>query len=233
MPTISDESVGARRPGRVIAHAPLVSRLPLLEQGSVRQAVRRLRWFRRSFAEQVANIAAASGVDLAIADDRLAEVFVSWLRKFEAQKPATADARRAYTRFSSGLMLREMLRADPLTVRAMPQRPDERDPAHFWPQGHAYAVYCMNVRAAVLAQEFGETLELAHWWDDIEAWWSFKENVAQDPPLAIPYLDLFCGDEPEWAFPNLFSAEPADIRAFDAAALDAVLPRPVPRDTDR
>ena len=219
------------RPGRSIAHAPLVTRPPSLGQGSVRQAVRRLRWFRRSFREQVANIAAGSGMDLEIADDRLAEVFVSWLRRFEAQKPADAGARRAYTRFSSGLMLREMLRADPLTVRAAPKVTDARDPAHFWPQGHAYATYCVNVRAAVLAQEFGETLELAHWWNDVEAWWSFKENVEQDPPLAIPYLDLFCGDEPDWAFPNLFSAEPVAIKTFDAAALDAVLPRPVPRDT--
>ncbi len=207
-----------RRPSvDIIEHSPPAG--SAMEAGSVRQAVQRLRWFRRSFVDQVRELSRTSGVDLVVEDEKLAEVFVSWLRKFEAQKPADLDARRAYTRFSSGLMLREMLRIDPLHVGAMPDVRDRRDPAHFWPEGHAYAVYCVNVRAAVMRQEFDETLTLSHWWHDIEAWWSFKENVREDPPLAIPFLDLFCGDAPNWAFPNVFTAEPPAATTLHAAPI--------------
>ncbi|MEM7568006.1 MAG: hypothetical protein AAF321_12320, partial [Pseudomonadota bacterium] len=216
-------------PGDVIEHAPL-GRLAH-EAGSVRQAVQRLRWFRRSFTEQVATLSARSGVALSVQDDKLAEVFVAWLRKFEAQKPADPEARRAYTRFSSGLMLREMLRVDPLTVESLPAVRDRRDPAHFWPEGHAYAVYCVNVRAAVMRQEFDETLILSPWWHDIEAWWSFKENVTEDPPLAIPFLDLFCGDAPNWAFPNVFTVEPPASPSLDGPS-SLSLPSAAPQATE-
>ncbi len=212
---------GRRPPVDVIDHAPPAG--SAMEAGSVRQAVQRLRWFRRSFMDQVRDLSAKSGVDLVVEDEKLAEVFVSWLRKFEAQKPTDPDARHAYTRFSSGLMLREMLRIDPLHVSSKPNVRDRRDPAHFWPEGHAYAVYCVNVRAAVMRQEFDETLTLSDWWHDIEAWWSFRENVREDPPLAIPFLDLFCGETPNWAFPNVFTPEPPATDVLSAAPIQ--LPR--------
>ena len=76
----------------------------------VRVAVRRLRWLRTAFAEQLAVIAARSGVSYRIDDRKLAAAFVAWLRRVEAQNPRDPERRRAYFTFAAGLMLQELVR---------------------------------------------------------------------------------------------------------------------------
>ncbi|CAN0599054.1 unnamed protein product, partial [Ectocarpus sp. 12 AP-2014] len=46
--------------------------------------------------------------------------------------------------------------------------------------------------------------------DDLRTWWSFKENVGEDPSLAIAFLDLFAGDQPEWSTPDIFQSGGVD-----------------------
>ena len=173
----------------------------------VRRAMRRMRWFKRSFAEQIGAISAESGVEYGIHNDRLAQAFVTWLRAFEAQKPTEPTARRAFTNFASGLMLRQLIRDVPLGVVSIPVGSDASNPAYYWPEGYAYVAYCLNVRAAVLAQDFDETLNLVPDLANIRTWWSFKENVTEDPSLAIAFLDLFSGENPNWSTPSLFYRE--------------------------
>jgi hypothetical protein len=195
MPTRSDPALLPVRTGGAGGDLP------------VRRAVRRLRWFKRAFHDQVQAIGAASGVRYAVDDARLGQVFVAWLRDFEAQKPSGADARRAYVNFASGLMLRHLIGANPLSARGIPVGSDASNPAFYWPEGYVYVAFCLNVRAAVLEQDFDETLALAPDLADIRAWWSFRENVEADPTLAIAFLDLFSGAEPNWGAPGLFYAE--------------------------
>lgn len=180
----------------------------------VRRAVRRFRWFKRTFHEQTALISRASGVVYRVHDERLARVFVGWLRAFEAQKPAQELAsasgdRRDYVAFASGLMLRQLVREKPLQLESAPVGCDASNPAYYWPEGYVYVAYCLNVRAAVLAQEFDATTDLAPDFDDIRAWWTFKENTAEDPSLAIAFLDLFAGEAPNWSTPSIFYREVA------------------------
>ncbi len=170
----------------------------------IRRAVRRFRWFKQSFRDQTALIAAASGVEYAVHDDRLARVFVGWLRAFEDQKPAAETDRRDYVAFAAGLMLRQLVREKPLTVQSVPVGSDASNPAYYWPEGYVYVAYCLNVRAAVLAQDFDEAADVAPDFDDIRTWWTFKENTAEDPSLAIAFLDLFAGDAPNWSMPAVF-----------------------------
>ncbi|QIE54184.1 hypothetical protein G5B40_01225 [Pikeienuella piscinae] len=33
---------------------------------------------------------------------------------------------------------------------------------------------------------------------DLRTWWSFRENFAEDSAVAVPFLELFAGDEPDW-----------------------------------
>ncbi len=47
-------------------------------------------------------------------------------------------------------------------------------------------------------------------------WNSYLENVAQDPAMAICYLDQMTGLEPVWSTPSLIGARPA-MRAASAA----------------
>ena len=172
----------------------------------LRKAARRLRWFRSTFAEQVNATAAATGVSFRIDNTALAACFIDWLRAFEAQKPATATGRRAYVGFAAGLMLERLIRFRPLEVVSVPEGADAGDPAYFWPEGHAYVAYCLNVRAAVLAQDFNEQFDIAPAMREIRVWWSFKETSAEDPAMAIAFLDFFAGQLPNWSSPAVFDA---------------------------
>ncbi|WP_422368218.1 hypothetical protein [Pelagibius sp.] len=170
----------------------------------IRRAMRRMRWFKQSFAEQVKAISDASGVEYSINNEKLARVFVAWLRDFEAQKPTQPAARRAFTNFASGLMLQQLICDAPLEVVSVPVGSDASNPAYYWPEGYVYVAYCLNVRAAVLAQDLDEALTLTPDLSNIRTWWSFKENVTEDPALAIAFLDLFSGENPNWSTPSLF-----------------------------
>ena len=182
----------------------------------VSKAIRRLRWFARSFREQVAQSAAATGVQFAIDDARTTAVFIEWLRAFEAQKPAQPQDRRAYVGFAAGLMLRALIQQNPLSVIAMPAVADAEagNPAYFWPEGSVYVAFCLNVRAAVLAQDFHEDQRLAPELTELRSWWSFRENVAEDPSLSIAFLDLFAGEDPDWTMADVF--RPAEARQIIA-----------------
>lgn len=172
----------------------------------IRRSVRRLRWFRASFAEQVAKISGETGVVYAIEDQKLAAAFLDWLRAFDAQKAGAAVDRRAFVGFSAGLMLRMLLKHKPLTVQARPEGADLSNPAYFWPEGYVFVAYCLNIRSAVLEQDFHEDRRIAPALGEIRAWWTFRENVAQDPGLGIAFLDLFAGDVPDWETPEVFHA---------------------------
>ncbi len=170
----------------------------------MRKLVRRLRWFRTSFREQLERIAAQSGVRYRLDERRLTAAFLDWLRAFEAQKPRSPRARRAYVGFAAGLMLQSLVRHAPLSVEALPEEADRTNPAYFWPEGYVYVAYCLTIRAAVLQQEFHEDLHTAPELHEIRSWWSFRENVEEDAELAIAFLDLFAGDVPNWSMPSFF-----------------------------
>ena len=82
---------------------------------------------------------------------------MEWVRAFDAQKPASPQDRRAYVGFAAGLMLRALIQQNPLSVVVA----DAGNPAYFWPEGYVYVAFCLNVRAAVLAQDFHEDQRLA------------------------------------------------------------------------
>ena len=64
--------------------------------------------------------------------------------------------------------------------------------------------YCLNIHYAILEQDFDEHLDTAPALSDIRVWWSFKENCREDDALAIAFLELFSGHDPNWVAPSLF-----------------------------
>jgi hypothetical protein len=168
------------------------------------RAVRRMRWFRRSFRDHLRAMTAATGTTYRLDDDALARVFVRWLRTVEAQRPRDAAVRRAFFDFAGAAMLREMLRVMPVRATALPGGADRSEPAYFWPEGFACTIFCLNVRAAVLAQEYGEEAGVPRAFSDIRTWWSFLENVRIDSARAIGFYDLLVDNEPDWRFPTMF-----------------------------
>ncbi len=182
------------------------SRIVNAEQ-PVRKSAQRLRWFVGAFEEQVKRTSEETGVRFLIDYSRLSEVFVAWLKDFNAQKPDDPYDRPAYVGFAAGLMLRTLVTIQPLSVESIPDAADETNPAYFWPEGYLYVAFCLNVRGLVLEKDFRAKQLLSADLDDLRTWWSFKENVEEDPSLAIAFLDLFAGDEPKWTTPGIFSVQ--------------------------
>jgi hypothetical protein len=170
----------------------------------LRDAIRRLRWFREAFARQLEELGSETGLSFTVDDRRLAQIFVDWLRDIEAQKPGEPSQRRAYFDFVSALMLRNLLRDMPLKAGPLPQGADLNRAEYFWPEGFACTVFCLNVRAAVLEQEFDVETALTPDFFSLRQWWSFRENAASDPNAAMGFFDVFTGNHPEWQMPDSF-----------------------------
>lgn len=179
---------------------------PLLPAAAepLRTAIRRMRWFVSAFRNQITMVGDQAGIRFDLDERKLAMAFVRWLRAVEAQKPHEPDRRRAYFDFAAGLMLRELMRNMPLSVVHRPDDLDAGRADRFWPEGFACMMFCINIRAAVMAQEFEETTQLAPVFFDIRHWWSFRENVQEDSSTAIGFFDLFIGHNPNWDAPKVF-----------------------------
>ena len=186
-------------------------RTPAAGDEPVHRAARRLRWFVRSFHDQAARTAAETGVRYEIDDRRLAELFVGWLRAFERQKPGEDADRAAYVGFAAGLMLRTLVDRSPARARAVPDGKSADHPAYYWPEGYLYVAYCLNVRGLVMEHDFHESQRDVPELTELGVWWSFRENVGQDPDTAIGFLDMFAGDEPDWTMPGIF--RPGRVRS--------------------
>jgi hypothetical protein len=184
----------------------------------LRDAIRRLRWFRQALERQLDDITAETGLTFSIDDRKLTETFVSWLREIDAQKPANAAARRAFFDFVSGLMLRDLLRSMPLKAGPLPDNADTTRPEFFWPEGFACTLFCLNVRAAVIAQEFNAETTLTPEFFSLRNWWSFRENVGQDVSTAIGFFDVFAGNHPDWQMPDSFRHRLGHVLAAQTAA---------------
>lgn len=172
----------------------------------VRKAVQRLRGFITLFDEQVILTSTQTSNRYQVDQSILAKAFASWLRVFQAHKPDRQEDRLAYVGFAAGLMLRELVTKKPARIQAAPGNADLSKPAYFWPEGYLYVAFCLNVRGLVVEQDFHGRQRRSQELDDIRVWWSFKENVREDPSAAIAFLDLFAGEEPNWEMPGLFSS---------------------------
>ena len=177
------------------------------KEQSLRKSVRRLRWFKSTFREQVDAAETRTGISFHINTPALTECFVRWVRAFEEGKPNNEEERYAFVGHSSGLMLAQLITRQPLQVAEMPKASDLNLPEYFWPEGFVYVSYCLNVRQAVLRQDFDTVAEPSPSFSDIRTWWSFRENVKENPDYAVSFLDLFAGQEPDWSAPSIFRPE--------------------------
>lgn len=174
------------------------------EPQPLRKSAQRLRWFVEAFEGQVESTQRETGNAYTVDRGALAQVFAEWIKAFEAQKPERTEDYQAYVGFAAGLMLRTLLKIKPVTLADRPETADESNPAYFWPEGYLYVAFCLNVRGLVLEKDFHSPQHLSEALHETRTWWSFRENVSEDPSLAIAFLDLFAGDEPGWLMPELF-----------------------------
>jgi hypothetical protein len=195
-------------------HVDLVNRTGIERAPDLVHRVRALSYFKRHVTLGIGEIARRHGF-LARFDDRLApRIFVFWTEALMAQKAYSEVDRRDYIIFGAGILLHRLLEAKAIRVAQLPGANDDAL-ATIWPEGALATAYCVSVLDAVLAQEGFDGVCLSPAVDDPAIWQSFHENAAEDPRLAIPYFDLFIGNEPNWIQPTWARARPAQARALD------------------
>lgn len=192
-------------------HVELVDRTGVERAPDLVHRVRALSYFKRHVALGIAGIARHHGLTARF-DERLAtRVFLSWIDALVCQKAQADVDRRDYIVFSAGMLLKTLVELRPIRVPSLPAKHD--DPAHLWPEGALATAYCVSVLDAVLTQEGFGGVTVSPIADDPATWQSFRENVSEDPRLAIPFFDLFIGNEPNWVQPTWARARAAQIAA--------------------
>ena len=172
----------------------------------LRIAVRRMRWFKSAFKRHVAAYGRDIGCAFVVDEAKLGGVFVRWFRAIEAQKPADRSARRAFFEFVSSLMLRELTQDMPIKALGAPTRVGPDSAAAFWPEGYVATLFCLSVHAAAMEQEFNARCDVIPAIDDLQNWWSFRENARIDPSFSAGFLQMILGREPNWMMPDVFRA---------------------------
>ncbi len=139
----------------------------------------------------------------------MAKAFAKWRQAFDATRHFAAQNKGDFVVFSAGLMLKELLLAKPLSEQPKAEAALVEQSFSQWPEGYAYASFCLSVAQAVL-DRLGEGREINQALADDPAFWnSFRENVAEDASYAIAYFDLLCGVEPNWTGPDVPWFRPA------------------------
>jgi len=171
-----------------------------------RIAARQAHWLQAAFRRYLEIVGEDLGCEFALDGAKLSSCFVGWLRAIASQKPKDRALRRQYFEFSAGLMLRELMRNMPITVKHAPTKVSPDEPAGFWPEGVACAMFCLAVLNAVETEEFGVTAGDVTDVRDLRFWWSFKENALLEPRYAVAFFERIIGVEPNWELPDFFRA---------------------------
>ncbi|ALN72436.1 hypothetical protein [Aureimonas sp. AU20] len=178
----------------------------------IKRSIRRLAAFSHLVDHGLAQFNRRYGTDLTVSSRQLTRAFLEWVRRFDAQRELADRDRRDFSHFAAGLLFSSFIRNRPVQSAAgqgaanelagtSALRPEERLIA-FWPEGVFYFEFCITVLDKVLAEQSLEGIHLAPQAVELRSWQSFRENVQDDPNLAIPFLDLFLGGDPNWDYPT-------------------------------
>lgn len=139
----------------------------------------------------------------------LAVAFSNWRQRFDETKYLATTNRHDFIIFSAGLMLKELIAAAPLKTTPRVDQPQAMGLAkadHLlerWPEGYAYTRFCLSVAVGILAEMGAASPEEMSLSADPFFWDSFRENMNDDPALAIAFFDLVCGQNPNWDAPDV------------------------------
>lgn len=187
----------------------------------LRHVARRLTWYQRYFRKEAEGIGKKYNVVFTTSNRRLGSAFLNWADAFEHCRADAAVNRSDFTVFAGGLMLRELLRANPATATEIGKVTEciPADPlaeiCEFWPEGFLYTFCCLTVVQAILKSDFNTDVELSPQIGELRFWQSFRENVQEDVGRAVPFFDVFLGREPNWVGSEYFLSRPASRSGKD------------------
>ncbi len=138
----------------------------------------------------------------------LAAAFAQWRQGFDATRHLADTNRSDFVVYSAGSLLKEMLGSRPLACA--PENTSSLCELGLarWPEGYAYASFCLSVASAVL-ESLGEKLLINERLASNPGFWnSFRENVTENRSTAVGFFDMLCGVEPNWDGPDILWYRP-------------------------
>lgn len=188
-------------------------------QAELRSSIVRWRWFDTAFRDALAQACARQDVLAHVHDALLCRAFFDWAQDVESHQLLETVDPVDFRHAMAGLLLQHLLAAQlhgpgPDRLLALHDHADSAEhrnlPATLITGIVLSLLQALRLHAGAPKATLDAELELY--------WASFLENAAQQPAMAICYLDRMTGLEPMWSTPTLIGQRPA-LRA--AMALPA------------
>ncbi len=172
-------------------------------------------WFSGAFQAALDDNLASDPGAFRVDRDVLAKAFFDWAQSVEVCAPYETLDRIDFLHFISGLLLQNLLAAQPavlVEVSLAHAAPDT--PAHTRRGETLLTGFVLTLLQAFRIQAGAPALPT----DLVDTkgpyWSSFLENVTEDSKTAIAFLDQMCGLQPVWQSPSLIESRPAMQRAL-------------------
>ena len=179
----------------------------VLKVDDLSHEARRFRTILWSFERNLDLLFKDAGLAAEVDHAALADAFSRWRQAFDRTKHLADIDRHDFVIYAAGLMLKELVEANPITAirpGSLPALPADLDHRlKRWPEGYAYTSFCLSVAGAVLKEIGDIEPQAAKATDDPRFWDSFRENAAENPANAIAFFDMVCGQQPNWEAPDV------------------------------
>jgi hypothetical protein len=181
---------------------------------------------------------ARHGIRIEIDSRQFTAAFFAWIDALAHNDGYRQRNPRDFFQFAYGVLLRDLLHEKAVRVVENPLQhsledsredalesaahrsadnlagvpPSADDIAHWWPAGYMLTYFCIGMLKRTLREECGFSAEPSDALTLPAVWQSFRENIVEEPALAIAYFDKFMGIEPNWREPGFVANRPASAR---------------------
>ena len=173
---------------------------------------------------------ARHGIRIEIDSRQFTAAFFAWIDALAHNDGYRQRNPRDFFQFAYGVLLRDLLHEKAVRVIENPLEhalndagelaagklsdapPSSDDIAHWWPAGYMLTYFCIGMLKRTLREECGFPIEPSDALSQPAVWQSFRENIVEEPALAIAYFDKFMGIEPNWREPGFVANRPASAR---------------------
>ncbi|MGF6757344.1 hypothetical protein [Paraburkholderia sp. GAS42] len=153
-------------------------------------------------------------VRVEIDDRQFTTAFFAWLDVVARNASYRNTNAPDYFQFAFGVLLRDLLRdkAVHVTADSSPHpQPAADDIAGWWPVGYLLTWFCIGTLKHVMREECALEVQPADALSQRDVWQSFRENIVEEPSLAIAFFDRFMGLEPNWREPGQVLNRPGAV----------------------
>jgi hypothetical protein len=151
-------------------------------------------------------------LQIEIDDRNFTTAFFAWLDVIVRNADYRRQNELDYFHYVFGVLLRDLLREKAVHVKtdaSTQLRPSPGNIADWWPTGYVLTYFCLGTLKQAVREECAVEVQDAVAVSEPKVWQSFRENIVEEPGLAIAFLDKFTGLEPNWREPNRITNRPA------------------------